>query len=135
MLATSTRSRILSSASTDGTYAADPSVPYIRIVRSPAKSRKQRPAPWTLRDAQCRLLNVMVALIGIALTAPLLALIALAIKLSSPGPVFYTQPRVGLNRRGESDRRGWGTGSRPAEPGRRQGDQAEVSSRSTSSAR
>jgi lipopolysaccharide/colanic/teichoic acid biosynthesis glycosyltransferase len=29
-------------------------------------------------------------------TLPLLPLIALAIKLDSPGPVFYTQPRIGL---------------------------------------
>jgi len=35
------------------------------------------------------------ALVGLVVLAPLLALIALAIKLDSPGPVFFIQPRVG----------------------------------------
>ncbi|HET9949673.1 MAG TPA: sugar transferase [Longimicrobiales bacterium] len=46
-----------------------------------------------------RALNVAVALVAIALTAPLMLLIALAVKLSSPGPVIYKQPRVGVDRR------------------------------------
>ncbi len=35
------------------------------------------------------------AVAGLVLLAPLLVLIALAIKLDSPGPVFFVQPRVG----------------------------------------
>ncbi len=46
-----------------------------------------------------RVLNVSVALIGLIFVAPFAALIAVVIKLSSPGPVFYTQTRVGLDRR------------------------------------
>jgi lipopolysaccharide/colanic/teichoic acid biosynthesis glycosyltransferase len=46
-----------------------------------------------------RLLNVVVAAIGLILMAPLMLLIALAVKLTSPGPVFYTQLRVGIDRR------------------------------------
>jgi lipopolysaccharide/colanic/teichoic acid biosynthesis glycosyltransferase len=46
-----------------------------------------------------RLLNVAVAAIGLILMAPLMLLIALAVKLTSPGPVFYTQLRVGIDRR------------------------------------
>jgi len=46
-----------------------------------------------------RTLNVVVATIGVVLTAPLMALIALGIKLTSPGPIFFTQPRVGRDRR------------------------------------
>jgi len=46
-----------------------------------------------------RALNVAVAALGLVVTAPLMAIIALAIKLSSRGPVFYTQTRVGLDRR------------------------------------
>ena len=53
------------------------------------------------RDVACRVLNVCVALIGIALTAPLMVLIAVAIKLTSRGPVIFTQKRVGLDRRRE----------------------------------
>ena len=33
------------------------------------------------------------------LLAPVLAAVAIAIKLDSPGPVFFVQERVGLNRR------------------------------------
>lgn len=46
-----------------------------------------------------RSLNVAVASIGLICAAPFVALISIAIKLSSPGPVFYTQTRVGLDRR------------------------------------
>jgi lipopolysaccharide/colanic/teichoic acid biosynthesis glycosyltransferase len=49
-----------------------------------------------------RSLNVVVALVGIVLTAPLMLVIAALIKASSRGPVFYSQPRVGLDRRGRS---------------------------------
>ena len=51
------------------------------------------------RDVACRLLNVAVASVGILVTAPLMVVIAVIIKLSSPGPVIYSQPRVGLDRR------------------------------------
>ena len=46
-----------------------------------------------------RVLNVLVAVIGIVITAPLMALIALLVKLDSPGPAIFRQPRVGLDRR------------------------------------
>lgn len=42
-----------------------------------------------------RLTDVGVAAAGLALTLPFYPFIALAVKLSSPGPVFYLQPRVG----------------------------------------
>ncbi len=42
-----------------------------------------------------RALNLAVALVGLVLALPLLPFIALAVKLSSPGPVFYHQKRVG----------------------------------------
>lgn len=52
------------------------------------------------RSAQAiRALNVVVAVLGLILTAPLLLAIAILVKLSSPGPVFYVQDRVGLDRR------------------------------------
>lgn len=53
-------------------------------------------------DRAVRALNVAVALIGIAITLPLWLVIAVAIKLTSRGPAFYTQTRVGLDARGDS---------------------------------
>jgi sugar transferase (PEP-CTERM system associated) len=44
-----------------------------------------------------RVLSVAVSLCSLLLTLPLIPLIALAVKLSSPGPVFYRQKRVGRN--------------------------------------
>ncbi|MFL5514458.1 MAG: sugar transferase [Gemmatimonadales bacterium] len=46
-----------------------------------------------------RALNVFVALIALVLLFPLLLLIALLVWLTSPGPILYTQIRVGLDRR------------------------------------
>lgn len=42
-----------------------------------------------------RLLDLLGAGLGLLLLAPLLVLVALAIKADSPGPVFYRQVRVG----------------------------------------
>ncbi len=42
-----------------------------------------------------RAMDLVVALIGIILTAPLWPLVALAIRLDTPGPVIYRQMRVG----------------------------------------
>ena len=44
-------------------------------------------------------MNIVVAAIGLVLTSPVVLLIAALIKLTSRGPVFFTQPRVGLDRR------------------------------------
>jgi len=44
-----------------------------------------------------RAFDVVFSFIVLVLTAPLLLLIALAIKLTSPGPVFFIQERVGLD--------------------------------------
>lgn len=52
-----------------------------------------------------RALNVVAAVIGLVVTLPLWALIAVLIKLTSRGPVFYSQTRVGLDQRQRGPRR------------------------------
>jgi lipopolysaccharide/colanic/teichoic acid biosynthesis glycosyltransferase len=52
-----------------------------------------------LRDALRRGLNIAVAAVGLATVAPLMVVIGLLIKLTSGGPIFYTQNRVGVDRR------------------------------------
>lgn len=42
-----------------------------------------------------RILDVVVAAAGLAILSPVLALVALAIRLDSPGPVFFRQQRLG----------------------------------------
>ncbi|MEW5914261.1 MAG: undecaprenyl-phosphate glucose phosphotransferase [Thermodesulfobacteriota bacterium] len=46
-----------------------------------------------------RIMDVAGAALGLVVLSPLLALIAVAVKLSSPGPVLYRQPRMGLDGR------------------------------------
>jgi exopolysaccharide biosynthesis polyprenyl glycosylphosphotransferase len=46
-----------------------------------------------------RIISLVVAAIGLILTAPLFVLIAVAIKVDSNGPVFFIQERAGLNGR------------------------------------
>jgi sugar transferase (PEP-CTERM system associated) len=42
-----------------------------------------------------RVFDIVCGLIGLLLLAPVMALVALAIRMSSPGPIFYSQVRVG----------------------------------------
>jgi lipopolysaccharide/colanic/teichoic acid biosynthesis glycosyltransferase len=53
-----------------------------------------------------RAIDIVVALMGSVAFALLLPLLALAIKLDSRGPVFYSQTRVGINRRARERRHG-----------------------------
>jgi len=46
-----------------------------------------------------RALNVAVAVVGLVIAAPVMAVVALLIRLTSPGPVLFMQTRVGLDRR------------------------------------
>ena len=46
-----------------------------------------------------RVLDVLIAAIGIVLSMPLCFVVAVAIKLTSPGPVFFVQERYGRERR------------------------------------
>ncbi|MBX7119759.1 MAG: sugar transferase [Gemmatimonadaceae bacterium] len=68
------------------------------------------------REGARRALNVVVAATGLVLAAPIMAVIAVAVRLTSPGPVFYKQVRVGLDRRtsnGGNSRRKVDLGGKP----------------------
>jgi exopolysaccharide biosynthesis polyprenyl glycosylphosphotransferase len=51
-------------------------------------------ARWMLANA-IRILDLTLAVIGLTLAAPILLVAAAVIKITSPGPVFFTQDRVG----------------------------------------
>ena len=53
----------------------------------------------SLANRVSRVVNFVLAAVALFVALPLLLLIAIAIKLTSRGPVLYTQERVGLNRR------------------------------------
>jgi lipopolysaccharide/colanic/teichoic acid biosynthesis glycosyltransferase len=72
--------------------------------------------PRTRSEGLSRALNVCVAAVAMIVAAPIMLLIALAIRLTSKGPIFYSQIRVGVDRRWRSvstyDRRGHDHGGR-----------------------
>lgn len=59
-----------------------------------ANSKDASYIPWTVSCAK-RLFDVVFATFALGLIVPLWPLIALVIKLTSPGPVFYSQIRAG----------------------------------------
>jgi lipopolysaccharide/colanic/teichoic acid biosynthesis glycosyltransferase len=82
------------------TIAAD----RIRAIElTPHSDRADAPRVTVTPRARSEILNrcvsVTLALIGLIVLSPLFAVIALAIKLTSPGPICYRQIRVGVDRR------------------------------------
>jgi Undecaprenyl-phosphate glucose phosphotransferase len=65
-------------------------MPVIRLNDSPVDK-----LAWVFK----RGIDVVVSTLGIVVVSPLLLLIALAVKLTSPGPVLYSQERMGLDGR------------------------------------
>ena len=84
---------------------APPTRGHLRLIREGTAAHSH------VAEGPRRVLNLVVALLGIVLTLPLWILIGLAIRLTSRGPVIYTQTRVGLDQRN--------TGNRPDDPRRR----------------
>jgi exopolysaccharide biosynthesis polyprenyl glycosylphosphotransferase len=70
------------------------------VVRGPCALLRLHPArlefPALLMK---RMFDIVMSVLLLVLTAPLMALIALAIRLDSPGPVFFRQERVGVGGR------------------------------------
>ena len=54
-------------------------------------------APLDFRRTAKRVIDVVFSAVFLAVTAPLLMIIALAVRLSSPGPVLFRQERMSLN--------------------------------------
>jgi exopolysaccharide biosynthesis polyprenyl glycosylphosphotransferase len=64
--------------------------PFVTIQSGPSNA-------WHL--AMKRIIDIFGSAVLLLGMAPILVIVALLIKLDSPGPVFFTQNRVGLNRR------------------------------------
>lgn len=58
---------------------------------------KKMPKGFYVRFGK-RFLDVLLSLCGIIVLAPIYLILALAIKLDSPGPIFFKQKRVGIHR-------------------------------------
>jgi exopolysaccharide biosynthesis polyprenyl glycosylphosphotransferase len=46
-----------------------------------------------------RVMDIVVSLVGLIVLSPLLVIVALIIRFTSPGPVLFAQERVGMNKR------------------------------------
>jgi lipopolysaccharide/colanic/teichoic acid biosynthesis glycosyltransferase len=65
---------------------------------------RRRPAsvagqPRIRSEFIARTSNTLLASIGLLLAAPIIVIAAVLVKLTSPGPIFYSQARVGMDRR------------------------------------
>lgn len=79
---------------------ADGKIQYLPLFEAPATTRRgTAPERREVEERKRRVLNVLVGAIALLLAAPLMLVIAIAVKATSRGPVFYSQHRVGLDRR------------------------------------
>lgn len=95
-----------------------PAMGEAELFRLMATGMTDSPAPLSTVAEQCpthlhvvpqerselanRAVNVVIALASLVILAPIMALVAIAIRLTSSGPVFYVQTRVGMDRRRRS---------------------------------
>ncbi|HWG52677.1 MAG TPA: sugar transferase [Gemmatimonadaceae bacterium] len=93
----------------------------IELVRDSTPHSVTRVAPDVQPRSRSELINravnLLVACVALVILAPVMLLVAVAIKMTSRGPVLYSQKRVGLDRRRSSvdalyDRRATDTGGR-----------------------
>lgn len=70
-------------------------------------------------ETATRVVNVIVAFIGLIAATPVMVVVALLVRLTSRGPVLYSQTRVGVDRRYKradtDDRRQYDQGGKPFE--------------------
>ena len=97
-----------------------PKLEYTPLFSAPNPGREERRArTQDLVERNRRLLNVVISAAGLLVALPLMLLIAIAVRLSSRGPILYRQHRVGLDRRRPAGGRANGNGRRKEDRGGR----------------
>lgn len=82
-----------------------------------ARTHSSRLGAFLASDELNRALNFTIALVSLVLLAPLMFIIAMAVKITSHGPIVYRQTRVGVDRRlSGGDRRDEGERRRTGQP-------------------
>jgi lipopolysaccharide/colanic/teichoic acid biosynthesis glycosyltransferase len=75
-------------------------IQYLPLFEAPATVRPNAtPRRREAEERKRRVLNLLVGAIALLLAMPLMLVIAIAVKVSSRGPVLFMQHRVGLDRR------------------------------------
>jgi lipopolysaccharide/colanic/teichoic acid biosynthesis glycosyltransferase len=110
-----------------GVRSSNPSLPAVTSAFDPSLVRPRyrdwgsadnRSGSEQVADWPRRLVNLLLALIAVIVTLPVMLLVALLVRLTSRGPVLYTQVRIGLDRRepvlgNQNHRRGRDLGGQP----------------------
>ena len=73
--------------------------------RRPQAERVRHPFDLVGRLGWKRAVDILLSMVGVIVTSPVMGLVAVLITMTSPGPVFYRQERIGINRR-TRERRG-----------------------------
>ena len=68
-------------------------------VAAPLQARELEVEPRLRSERLNRFINVTLGVIGLVILSPVFVIVAIAVRLTSPGPIFYSQTRVGLDRR------------------------------------
>ncbi|BCG61247.1 undecaprenyl-phosphate glucose phosphotransferase [Paenibacillus sp. URB8-2] len=77
-----------------------PARPYFdNFAGMPMINVRDIPLDMTANRMAKRLFDIIFSLFAIVVMSPILLIVALGVKLTSPGPVIFRQERVGLNRR------------------------------------
>lgn len=80
-------------------YKIIPAKPYVEDIDGlPVISLREVPLNDIMKKAFKRTLDLSVAIGGIIVLSPMFLILSLIIKLTSKGPVIYSQERVGINR-------------------------------------
>ena len=103
-----------------GSTTAEPALELVPTSRNDALlslEGEDQVFPAERSELLSRAVNVVIASVALVLMVPVMALVALAVRLTSRGPILYSQVRVGVDRRFRSgatyDRRGFDYGGRP----------------------
>src|SRR5439155_202031 len=78
-------------------------VQYVRATRPPPPAPARSSPEPTRPEGARRIVNVAIAAVGLVAAVPVMLVISALIKLTSGGPVFYKQLRVGIDRRSRGD--------------------------------
>ncbi len=72
----------------------------LRLIEAqPKVTSYTAPELSLVHEGARRVVNIATALLGLVLAAPIMVIVAIAVKLTSPGPVIYSQIRIGQDRR------------------------------------
>jgi lipopolysaccharide/colanic/teichoic acid biosynthesis glycosyltransferase len=94
-------------------------IPVVREPDAQAARVSKTPVGRARSERFDRAMNIALASIALVVAAPVMVIFAVLVKLTSPGPIFYSQARVGLDRRRTSrsshtyDRRTRDLGGKP----------------------